>query len=292
MTQSVTNCHLLLPIPRHPGILPQRTGGLIPLIEARMRERSMATIFAQAVRRPVAPPPVAAAQAGSFRTLFCSRPAETLDANEVLFWEGDAAEDLFEIVSGCLRLYKLMADGRRAITGFMFPGEILGVSFKDRYLFTAEAVTSVKLRRYSRAQMHASLARMPGLSREILAMACDELSAAQDQMLLLGRKTAEERIASFLLAVAKRTSKDGASVREFDLPMARLDMADFLGLTIETVSRVLTKLKTKGIIALPSPHRVLVNKLSGLRHVAGEDEPDFATHAPAQRTVRGAVWPS
>jgi CRP/FNR family transcriptional regulator len=251
----------------------------------------MATSFAQAVRKPVAPPP-AVAQPGSFRTLFCTRPAETLAGNEVLFWEGDPAAHLFEIVSGCLRLYKLMADGRRAITGFMFPGEILGVSFKDRYLFTAEAVTEVKLRRYPRAQMHASLARMPGLSREVLAMACDELSAAQDQMLLLGRKTAQERIASFLVTVAKRMSRDGAPAREIELPMARLDMADFLGLTIETVSRVLTKLKTEGLISLPSPHRVVLDKLPGLLRVAGEGEPEVGVHKPAQRTVCSAVWPS
>jgi len=251
----------------------------------------MATSFAQAVRRPVLPPP-AAAETGTFHSLFCSRPAETLDANEVLFWEGDPAAHLFEIESGCLRFYKLMSDGRRAITGFMFPGEILGVSFKDRYLFTAEAVNEVKLKRYARTQMHESLARMPGLGREVLALACDELSAAQDQMLLLGRKTAQEKIASFLLTVARRMSKDGAPAREIELPMARLDMADFLGLTIETVSRVLTKLKNEGLIALPSPHHISLCQMSGLRRIAGIGEQELASHAPVQRTVRGAVWPT
>ena len=156
----------------------------------------MATSFAQATRKPT--PPHAAPS--TFRNLFVTRPTESIAANEVLFWEGDPAEHLFEIVSGCLRLYRLMPDGRRAITGFMFPGEILGVSFRDRYLFSAEAVTHVKLRRYSRAQMENNLSRMPGLSRELLAMACDELSAAQDQMLLLGRKTAKERMKLFRLA--------------------------------------------------------------------------------------------
>jgi len=250
----------------------------------------MATSFAQAVRKPVVPPPFA--ETGTFHTLFCGRPAESLDADEVLFWEGDPAAHLFEIESGCLRLYKLMSDGRRAIMGFMFAGEILGVSFKDRYLFTAEAVNEVKLKRYSRTQMQASLARTPGLSREVLALACDELSAAQDQMLLLGRKTAQEKIASFLLTVAKRMSQDSAPAREIELPMTRLDMADFLGLTIETVSRVLTKLKSEGVIALPSPHHVSLCQMSGLRRIAGNDEPAFASHAPAQRTVRGAVWPA
>jgi CRP/FNR family transcriptional regulator len=257
----------------------------------------MATSFAHAthaVRRPVAAPIPAAipSEGGSFRTLFSARAVERLDADKLLFCEGEAAEHLFEVVSGCLRLYKMMPDGRRAVTGFMFPGEILGVSFKDRYLFSAEAVTTVKLRRYPRAQMHASLARMPGLSREVLAMACDELSAAQDQMLLLGRKTAEERIASFLVMVAKRMSQDAAPVREVELPMSRLDMADFLGLTVETISRVLSKLKASGVISLPSSHRVVLNKMSGLHRVAGEEESDLDARNPAQRTVRGAVWPS
>jgi CRP/FNR family transcriptional regulator len=234
----------------------------------------MATSFVHAVRKSIVPPPMpSTGEAGtgsSCRAMFGGRPTETLAAREVLFWEGDAADHLFEIVSGCLRLYKLMADGRRAIIGFVFPGEILGVSLRDRYLFTAEAVGGVKLRRYPRAQMYANLARMPGLSQEILAMACDELSAAQDQMLLLGRKTAQERIASFLIAVAKRTAHDDVPAREIELPMARVDIADFLGLTIETVSRVLTKLKSEGLIALPSPHHISLRQMAGLFRMAGE----------------------
>lgn len=247
----------------------------------------MATTFTQAIRKPTLPPQVPGS-ASSFRNLFVTRPAESLTANEVLFWEGDEAEHLFEIVSGCLRLYKLMPDGRRAITGFMFASEILGVSFRDRYLFTAEAVTDVKLRRYARSQMETNLSRMPGLSRELLAMACDELSAAQDQMLLLARKTAQERIASFLLTVTKRMSASGAPMKEVELPMSRLDMADFLGLTIETVSRVLSKLKADGVIALPTSHRVVIAKVASLRRIAGDEETDFA---PADRTVRPAAWP-
>jgi len=242
----------------------------------------MATTFAHTIRKPTMVPAVTAPS--SFRNLFVTRPSESLAANEVVFWEGDPAEHLFEIASGCLRLYKLMPDGRRAITGFMFAGEILGVSFKDRYLFTAEAVTDVTLRRYSRAHMEASLARMPGLSRELLAMACDELSAAQDQMLLLARKTAQERIASFLLTVAKRMSVTGGPAKEIELPMARLDIADFLGLTIETVSRVLSKLKAEGVIALPNAHRVVLGKPHNLSQIAGDQEPPC-------HSVRAAAWP-
>lgn len=237
----------------------------------------MATQFAHALRTsPVAHAvrnvPVSPAKgATGFRSLFSNRPTESLSAGEAVFWEGDDADYLYEIVSGCVRLCKALPDGRRAITGFTFAGEILGVSSRDRYLFTAEAVGEVRLRRYSRTQMHDSLARMPGLNRDLLALACDELCAAQNQMLLLGRKTACERIASFLLDVASRTSKD-AGTREIDLPMTRLDIADFLGLTIETVSRVFGKLKTEGVIALPSAHHVKIVDVLALRCDSGEVE--------------------
>lgn len=228
---------------------------------------------------------------GALSTLFTVRPVETLDAGAVLFWEGDRAEDLFQVVSGCLSLYRMMSDGRRAVTGFMFPGEILGVAFKDRYLFTAEAAVRSKLRRVCRAQMHATLAQTPNLSRELLAMACDEFSAAQDQMLLLARKTALERIANFLVTVAKRTTLDTRPGDEIELPMSRLDIADYLGLTIETVCRVLAKLRTEGLIALRSPHRVELVELAQLRRLAGESESAVADASTARHTVSKAAWP-
>ncbi|HKY95413.1 MAG TPA: helix-turn-helix domain-containing protein [Kiloniellales bacterium] len=224
-------------------------------------------------------------------SLFEPRPTETLEPDAVLFWEGDRAEDLFQVARGCLRLYRMMSDGRRAVTGFMFPGEILGVSFKDRYLFTAEAITQAKLRRVPRTQLHASLARMPKLGRELLATASDEFSAAQDQMLLLARKTALERIANFLVIVARRTGAT-REAEEIELPMSRLDIADFLGLTIETVCRVLTKLKTEGLIALPSPHRVGLIELAQLRRLAGEPESALVASSASRPTIRTAVWPS
>ena len=253
----------------------------------------MATTFPHAIARS-APVPILVRAAGEsqFRSLFATRPIERIEPNAAVFWEGDPANHVFEVIEGVLRLYRLLPDGRRTITGFLFPGEILGVAFKDRYLFTAEAVTPVKLQRYPRAHLYASLARMPGLSREMLAMACDELSAAQDQMLLLARKTAQERIASFLIAIARRISPDATPAREIELPMTRLDIADYLGLTIETVSRAFTKLKLEGLISLPSPHRVMLRKPDALQAVSGEDEPDEAPMAAPRRTVRSAVWPS
>ena len=129
--------------------------------------------------------------------------------------------------------------------GFIYPGDVLGVSFQSRYIFTAEAVTDVKVRRFSRARFFASVNESQALRPQLFAMLCDEMSAAQDQMLLLGRKSAEERVVSFLLPVHR---KSGVGER-IELPMSRLDIADYLGLTIETVSRMMTGLGRRGLIA-------------------------------------------
>jgi len=226
----------------------------------------------------------------TLRGHIASRPVESLGANAVLFWEGDPADSMFEIVSGVLRLYRLLSDGRRAIVGFLYPGEMLGVPCRNGYAYTAEAVTALKVRRLPRSQVLRLIDESTAIRHDLLALAYDEMCAAQDQMLLLGRKTAEERVASFLLQVARRCSADGAIARELTLPMTRLDMADYLGLTIETVSRLMSKLKGDGLIALPSPSRVVLLDEAALCEAAGEDLPE---PMPARRlhTVHSAVWP-
>ena len=152
--------------------------------------------------------------------------------------------------------------------GFVYPGDVLGVSFQDRYLFTAEAVTDVKVRRISRGRFFSLVNKSPDLRPQLFALLCDEMSAAQDQMLLLGRKTAEERVVSFLLAVHRK----GAAGKEIELPISRLDMADYLGLTIETMSRTMTSLDRLGLIHATGRHRVALRKLNMLREIAGSDE--------------------
>jgi CRP/FNR family transcriptional regulator, anaerobic regulatory protein len=219
-----------------------------------------------------------------------NRPVETLAANEALFWEGDPADSVFEIVSGVLRLSRLLADGRRAIVGFLYAGEMLGLPCRDGYAYTAEAVTTLKVRRLSRPQVLRLVDESPVVRRDLLALAYDEMCSAQDQMLLLGRKTAEERVASFLLQVARRCAGNGATASEIILPMTRLDMADFLGLTIETVSRLMSKLKGDGIIALPSPSRVLVMDEAALHALAGQEAPEPALPQRVT-TVHAAAWP-
>jgi CRP/FNR family transcriptional regulator, anaerobic regulatory protein len=223
-------------------------------------------------------------QAPRLRDLFRSQPTETFGPGQALLWEGDEAVHIFDVLEGVLRVYRMMPDGRRAIVGFIHPGDVLGVSFQDRYLFTAEAVTQVKVRRFARGRFFAMINESPALRPQLFATLCDEMSAAQDQMLLLGRKTAEERVVSFLLAI-HRKSATGAEV---ELTMSRQDMADYLGLTIETVSRMMTSLTRRDLIAAVGRHTVTLRKLSTLRKIAGQDEDETE---PAVQLHR-AVWPN
>jgi CRP/FNR family transcriptional regulator, anaerobic regulatory protein len=173
---------------------------------------------------------------------------------ETLFAEGDDADSVYEVVQGTLRLFKLLPDGRRLITGFLSAGHLLGLAPEGVCVYTAEAITDVTLCRYKRAAFERLIDEVPGFAKRLLAVTSHELRAAQDRMLLLGRKTAAEKVASFLLLMAERHGDEGAD--EIDVPMTRNDIADYLGLTIETVSRTLTKLKQDGLIALASAARI------------------------------------
>lgn len=221
----------------------------------------------------------------TLKDLFRGQPAELFSAGEALVREGDQAGQIFDLLEGVLRVYKILPDGRRAIMGFVYPGDVLGVSFQRRSLFTVEAVTAVKVRRFSRGRFLSLVNQSPDLQSQLFALLCDQMSAAHDQMLLLGHKSAEERVVSFLLAVHGKCGKTA----EIDLPMSRLDMADYLGLTIETVSRMMTGLARRGLIRATGRHRIALGNLSALRDIAGHDE-DEADVLPSP--ARRAVWPN
>ena len=191
-----------------------------------------------------------------------------LDPHATLFQEGEPAEHLSNVVEGAVKLYKLLPDGRRQITGFLFPGDFLGVALNKTYAYSAEAVTKLRLCRFPRQRMENLLHELPNLEHRLLEMAGNELVAAQDQMLLLGRKTARERLASFLLMVSRRLVARGQPASPLPLPMSRSDIADYLGLTIETVSRTFTQLRKDGIIALPEQTRVEIVKRETLEELA------------------------
>lgn len=199
---------------------------------------------------------------GELPSLAAIAVSKRLEAGQMLFHEGDPAEDVFTLTDGSLKLYKLLADGRRQIMGFLFPGDYLGLAVSRSYVCSAEALGPVTVCRFPRRSFMRLLDEFPALEKELLDRASSELAAAQEQMLLLGRKTARERVASFLVSMADR--QDVEDTAPVDLPMNRADIADHLGLTIETVSRALTGLRAKGLIELPDKHHFRILNRAGL----------------------------
>ena len=194
---------------------------------------------------------------------------QRLKPEQAVFHEGDAAKRVFMVTQGALKLYTLLADGRRQVTGFMFPGDFLGISIDDEYAFTAEALVRSELWWFTRETFDRFVEDHPKIERELYRLAANELAAAQSQMVLLGRKTAAERLASFFLSLVERQELVvGEKQSEFDLPMSRLDIADYLGLTKETVSRMLAHLRNRKLIRLMSQDRVEILDRSELREMA------------------------
>lgn len=192
-----------------------------------------------------------------------------LGTGQTLFHEGDAATRVFTLTSGMLKLYKLLPDGRRQVTGFMHPGDFLGMSVDDEHAFSAEALEDSQLCWFPRNRFDDFVEDHGLLERELYKMAAHELAAAQQQIVLLGRKTATERLASFLLLLARRTEQiPGRPSNKVKLPMSRSDIADYLGLTKETVSRVLSALKRERLIRLRAADDIELIDPEGLAQIA------------------------
>ena len=182
--------------------------------------------------------------------------------------EGQPASAFFNITGGTAKLYKLLPDGRRQITGFAGVGHFLGLAVSDIYAFSAEAIDPVRYCRFSRPRLRALLDDFPAMEKRLLQLASNELVAAQEQMLLLGRKTARERVASFLLAQSRLGVVCQVPRARFALPMTRGDIADYVGLTIETVSRTLTKLRADGLVEIPNQTEIAIRDRRAMEKIA------------------------
>lgn len=180
--------------------------------------------------------------------------------------QDEEAQSVFSVTKGMVRLYKMLSDGRRQVIGFAMPGDFLGLALHNRYGFSADAVDEVSLCRFARADFDRLVTEKPHFLMRLHEFATHELVIAQEQMTLIGRRSAEERIAAFLIAMRERWTRIRGPSVTIELPMQRLDIADFLGLTIETVSRTLTKLaRDKVILIVPDAVRVLDEaRLQGL----------------------------
>ena len=189
--------------------------------------------------------------------------------------EGDPAEHFFNVTAGTAKLYKMLPDGRRQVTGFAGVGYFLGLAVSSSYAFSAESLDPVRICRFSRSKLRGLLDDFPALEKKLLEVASHELVVAQEQMLLLGRKTARERLASFLIARANllpHCAGAGAAVlgmkERIHLPMTRSDIADYLGLTIETISRTLSRFKAEKMIEIPNNSEIVVLKHAALDGIA------------------------
>lgn len=183
----------------------------------------------------------------------------TFAKGEELYAEGEAAEFFYKVVSGTIRICKVLNDGRRQIEAFHLAGDIFGLERGNEHRFAAEAVDDVVVITYRSRRFDGLMRDNPELCNQLMSSVLGSLDRARDHMVLLGRKSAREKIASFLLDIAGRLT-DGD---DFDLPMQRSDIADHLGLTIETVSRTLTQMARDGFIKLAACGRsvVLANRI-------------------------------
>jgi len=161
-----------------------------------------------------------------------------------IYGEGEPADYVYRVKSGAVRGYKLLADGRRQISAFHLAGDIFGLENGNEHQFTAEAIIDTTVRLIKRHSLESVAENDAMVARNLLSMTMDNLQHAENHMLLLGRKTSQERVAAFLLEMDRRLTAAGVMV----LPMSRRDIADYLGLTLETVSRVLSRLHELGIL--------------------------------------------
>lgn len=190
-------------------------------------------------------------------------------AGQTICEEGAPADWVFSLTTGVVGLHKALPDGRRQTTGFLFAGDFVGLASRIVNACGAEAITDIEACRFARTRFEAYLDEHAEMRARLLRMTADELSAAHDQMLLLGRKTARERLASFLLQLADRATVRQMPANPVLLPMKRIAIADYLGLTIETVSRTFTSLARSGVIEMVNVGAVRIVSMPALRHVAG-----------------------
>lgn len=190
----------------------------------------------------------------SFADLFGLVSAQiTFDRNAEVFGEGEGAEFLYQVKSGCIRAYKVLGDGRRQIGAFYLPGDIFGIEAGKEHSFSAEAISPSSVKIVRRSIVNSRASGNSTLAHELLSLTVNELHRAQAHTFLLV-KSAKARVAGFLLEMASRAKSRG----EVILPMSRQDIADYLGLTIETVSRTMTQLEDTAMIALPTSRRIVL----------------------------------
>ncbi|WP_158967620.1 transcriptional regulator FnrL [Chachezhania sediminis] len=199
----------------------------------------------------------------------------SFEAGQTVIWSGDRMDFVGSIVSGVATLTQTMEDGRRQMVGLLLPSDFVGRPGRSGAAYDVTATTEIVMCCFRKKPFEELVATTPHIAQRLLEMTLDELDAAREWMLVLGRKTAREKIASLLSIVARRSVlADQASLKDgvvFDLPLTREAMADYLGLTLETVSRQVSALRRDGVIQLDGKRKVMVPDMGRLMEEAGDD---------------------
>ncbi len=196
-------------------------------------------------------------------------------AGQTVIWSGDRMDFVASVVTGIATLTQTMEDGRRQMVGLLLPSDFVGRPGRDKAAYDVTATTDLVMCCFRKKPFEEMMASTPHIAQRLLEMTLDELDAAREWMLLLGRKTAREKIASLLAIIARRDAslkvKTAKGALIFDLPLTREEMADYLGLTLETVSRQMSALKRDGVIELQGKRHVIIPNLDRLMEEAGDD---------------------
>jgi CRP/FNR family nitrogen fixation transcriptional regulator len=188
-----------------------------------------------------------------------------LPRNAAVFSEGEPARQVYKVIGGAVRSCRVLRDGRRQIAHFHLAGEFFGLDWQGEHGLTAEAVADAVVVSYPRAALESAAEDEPALQKLLMNLLAGGLAAAQDHVVMLGRQTAQERLAWFLLGIMRRSRNNP----HLELPMGRLDIADYLGLTIETVSRGFSQFRRDGLITVSGVHRVALQDVAALQSIAG-----------------------
>ena len=199
----------------------------------------------------------------------------SFEAGQTVVWSGDRMDFVASVVSGIASLSQTMEDGRTQMVGLLLPSDFVGRPGREFAAYDVTATTDLVMCCFRKKPFEDMMDRTPHVAQRLLEMTLDELDAAREWMLLLGRKTAREKIASLLTIIARRDAslnlRDSNGPMVFDLPLTRDAMADYLGLTLETVSRQISALKREGVIELEGKRHVTIPDMGRLLEEAGDD---------------------
>jgi CRP/FNR family transcriptional regulator len=220
--------------------------------------------------RPLARVAPASHTPGSLEGRVERSSTRTLAGKEHVFCEGDLRSHVFQLEQGVVIIYRMLPDGRRQVFEFAYPGDFIGLGAGDVHMFSAETTGTTRVRCIPAAMLEEAAKHEPELALSLYRAVSLELSAARDLLIAIGQRSAIERVATFLLMLHRRLNRGDSSGANMliDLPMRRADIADLLGLTIETVSRTITKLRTMGVIKVAHASAISITDLDRLEELA------------------------